>query len=283
MKDIEGQEAGKAVEIDASDFRGVKLPTFWKDDPKLWFAMLEKEFSAYNVRSDAVKCAAVLRHLDGNIIRVVADIISAPDCDDSYKLIKEALISRLASSEETQLRQLLTGIELNGRKPSELLRKMQMLAGAKISVKVLQTLWLQRLPTRIQEILSVVDDAALEKLAALADKTVEKSCMLEAAAMTEGSTVRFETPSRTGDIEELTRQVAKLTAKIDQMERGRTYFRYNRRNRSRSRSGSRSRPTYINQDRNGLCYYHTRFAADSWKCRQPCTWTGPDKRKPAEN
>ncbi|XP_076545907.1 uncharacterized protein LOC143305606 [Osmia lignaria lignaria] len=185
MTDKEKMEAGTAAEVNASDFRSVKLPTFWKDDPKLWFAMLEKEFLAYGVRSDVVKCASVLRHLDGNIIRVVADIISAPECEDSYRRIKEALIERLASSEETQLRQLLTGIELNGRKPTELLREMQLLAGAKVSASVLQTLWLQRLPTRVQELLAVVDDAALDKLAALADKMIERSSFPEVAAITE--------------------------------------------------------------------------------------------------
>ncbi|XP_046143426.1 uncharacterized protein LOC123988232 [Osmia bicornis bicornis] len=185
MTDKEKMEAGTAAEVNASDFRSVKLPTFWKDDPKLWFAMLEKEFSAYGVKSDVVKCASVLRHLDGNIIRVVGDIISALECEDSYRRIKEALIERLASSEEAQLRQLLTGIELNGRKPTELLREMQLLAGAKVSANVLQTLWLQRLPTRVQELLAVVDDAALDRLAALADKMIERSSFPEVAAITE--------------------------------------------------------------------------------------------------
>ncbi|XP_043263166.1 uncharacterized protein LOC122403617 [Colletes gigas] len=168
MDDSVTKEAGIATEVNASDFRSVKFPVFWKDDPKLWFAMLKKEFSAYGVRSDAVKCAAVLRHLDGNVIRVVADIISAPDCEDSNATAPTP-----------------TEIELNGRKPSELSREMQLLAGAKVSVSVLQTLWLQRLSTRVQEILAVVDDVALDKLAALADKTIERSVFTEVAAITE--------------------------------------------------------------------------------------------------
>ncbi|CAK9814950.1 hypothetical protein ANTQUA_LOCUS8293 [Anthophora quadrimaculata] len=125
------------AEVSASDFRNVKLPTFWREDPKLWFAMLEKEFSAYGVRADAVKTASVLRHLNSNIVRVVADVITDPNNEDTYKKLKDALISRLAASEETQLRQLLTGIELNGRKPSELLREMQTLAGTNVSTSAL--------------------------------------------------------------------------------------------------------------------------------------------------
>jgi len=64
-------------ELNVSEFRNAKLPTFWKDEPKLWFTMLEREFAAYGVRNDAVKCAAVIRHLDSATTKTVADIIEA--------------------------------------------------------------------------------------------------------------------------------------------------------------------------------------------------------------
>lgn len=110
--------------------------------------MLEREFAAYGVKNDAVKCAAVIRHLDTTTMKTVADIIAAPPAPDSYGTIKEALINRLATSEEAQLRHLLTGLEIQDKKSSELLRKKTFLAGSNISKSVLQT-WLQRLPTRV--------------------------------------------------------------------------------------------------------------------------------------
>lgn len=73
--------------------------------------MLEHEFAAYNVRSDAVKCAAVIRYLDTPTTKIVANIIVAPPSDDSFGDIKNALIMRLAASEEAQLCQLLSEIE----------------------------------------------------------------------------------------------------------------------------------------------------------------------------
>ncbi|XP_054010832.1 uncharacterized protein LOC128893701 [Hylaeus anthracinus] len=177
MPNDEEKGGREGTEVNASDFQSVKLPTFWREDPRLWFAMLEREFAAYIIRSDAVKCTAVIRHLDNTIITTVADIISSPDTEDSYKKIKEALISRIASSKETQLRQLLTGVELDDRKPSDLLREMTLLAGTRVTAGVLQTLWLQRPPKRIQEILAVVEDTELEKLALLGsiDRTI-RSC-----------------------------------------------------------------------------------------------------------
>ncbi|CAK9798607.1 hypothetical protein ANTPLA_LOCUS1695 [Anthophora plagiata] len=276
----EGSE--QMAEVNASDFRSVKLPTFWKDDPKLWFAMLEKEFSAYGVRSDAVKCASVLRHLDSSTVRVVADIISGPECDDSYHRIKEALINRLASSEETQLRQLFSGIELNGRKPTELLREMQLLAGSKVSVSVLQTLWLQRLPTRTQEILVVMDDTPLDKLAILADKTMERSFHAETAVIAE---CEANTHPGTSTCEKES-EIAALTRKMEQLE-SLVRNSWSRRSRShscnryyRGRSNSRKRGgDHGHRTAHDLCYYHKRFKERSFKCVQPCNWTGQDARE----
>jgi len=35
---------GQSSEINSNEFRLVKLPTFWRKQPKLWFAQLESEF-----------------------------------------------------------------------------------------------------------------------------------------------------------------------------------------------------------------------------------------------
>lgn len=257
-------------EIQASEFRNAKMPAFWREEPKLWFAMLEREFSAYNVKSDAVKCAAVIRHLDTVSMKVVADVISAPPSADSYGDIKNALITRLATSEETQLRQLLTGIELNDRKPSELLREMTRLAGSNVTPYALQTLWLQRLPKRIQELLAVIEDVELNKLAELADKAMERSNMQELAVVAYPGSSTEQAQSNT-EITELTKRLARLETLIKKTSQGRSRSRgrFQKgfvRGRNASRSKSRDKST-------GVCYFHSKFGKEAWKCRKPCTWT----------
>nr|XP_033327074.1 uncharacterized protein LOC117220827 [Megalopta genalis] len=259
------------MEIAVSEFRNAKLPNFWREEPKLWFAMLEREFAAYTVKADAVKCAAVIRHLDTASMKVVADVIAAPPTDDSYIQIKEALISRLATSEETQLRQLLSGIDLQNKRPSELLREMTLLAGKNVSDSALCTLWLQRLPARIQEVLSVVEGVSTEKLALLADKTIERSSQYELAEMAAQPRDSYSS----SEIAELIKRIAQLEASIRDTHRGRRperkkFRRYSSKSRSRTRD-------------DGLCYFHRKFGENSWKCRQPCQWKGLDKRKSQGN
>lgn len=111
------------TEVEANEFNRISIPEFWREEPKLWFSRLEKDFAAYHVRSNSSKVSTVLRHLDIATLKSVADILDTPVAD-SYDQLKNVLIARHVASEETQLKRLLTGIELNDKKPSELLREM---------------------------------------------------------------------------------------------------------------------------------------------------------------
>ncbi|EZA59717.1 hypothetical protein X777_16517 [Ooceraea biroi] len=111
-------------ELFASEFRNVRLPTFWKKRLALWFVQLESEFTTYHIRSDDVKFSAVIRHLDEETMIVVADALETPPPQDKYTHLKRILIERFTDSQEKQLRKLLLGIELGDKKPSVLLREM---------------------------------------------------------------------------------------------------------------------------------------------------------------
>lgn len=118
---------------------------------------LESEFSTYRIRSDEQKYYAVLRHLDEATADIVADILENPPESEKYENLKRTLILRLTDSEEKQLRTLLSDLVLGNKKPSQLLREMKSLAGDRVSDDLLRTLWVQRLPSRMQELLLIFD------------------------------------------------------------------------------------------------------------------------------
>lgn len=105
----------------------------------------------------------------------VADVIEMPPALDKYLTLKNALIARFTDSEEKRLRLLIAGVELGNKKPSEMLRELKQLSGGCVTDNVLQILWLQRLPPRIQEMLAVVKGVSLDKLAKLADKVSDRN------------------------------------------------------------------------------------------------------------
>lgn len=92
--------AASFAEIQSNEFRNVRLPTFWRNRPKLWFASLESEFTAYRVRSDDIKYSAVVRHLDEQIMLAVADILEQPPSSGKYEKLKSVLIERFSDSLE---------------------------------------------------------------------------------------------------------------------------------------------------------------------------------------
>lgn len=114
----------------------------------------------------------------------VADILEQPPATDKYETLINALIERFSDSIEKQMRILLSEMELGEKILSILLREMHTLAGTNISDSLLRTLWLQRLPTRVQEVLVVLDGVNLEKLAACADKATECAKFTSVAAAT---------------------------------------------------------------------------------------------------
>nr|XP_042913628.1 uncharacterized protein LOC122273666 [Parasteatoda tepidariorum] len=80
-----------------------------------------------------------------------------------YDSLKQRSIEIFSISEERRLKKLLQEIALGDRRPSALLRQMQDLAGDRDGDALLKSLWLQRLPTQMQAILSTSSDT-LNKL-----------------------------------------------------------------------------------------------------------------------
>ncbi|KMQ86112.1 hypothetical protein RF55_15001 [Lasius niger] len=156
------------------------------------------------------------------------------------------------------MRTLLETTELGDKTPSVLLREMRTLAGTNVTDNMLRTLWLQRLPTRIQELLTVLDDVSLDKLAACADKAHDRGIGQGVIAI--AGTVQSD-PLQTlnNQISELAKQVAAI---------GKRRARSKTRGRSRTKSGSRKRDQTPEQST--TCYYHQRFKEKAWKCLLPC-------------
>ncbi|GBN91538.1 hypothetical protein AVEN_93305-1 [Araneus ventricosus] len=89
-----------------------------------------------------------------------------------YKTLKERLINIFSDSEDHRLKKMLQDVELGDKRPSMLLRQMQDLAGNRVRDELLQSLWLLRLPTQMQAILTTSSDY-LNKLSIMEDKIAD--------------------------------------------------------------------------------------------------------------
>lgn len=150
----------------------IRVPPFWKPDPILWFCQLEAQFAINGITADGTKFNTVVAHIESDILATVGDIIRNPPPKNKYDTLKNRLIQCHSDSEESRLKKLFNKCYLGERRPSDLYREMQNLAGTDSGIQLLKSLWVQKLPQQIQMVLSGLDDeeTSIDKLIRVADK-----------------------------------------------------------------------------------------------------------------
>lgn len=247
---------------------GVRVPPFWPEEPAVWFAQIEGQFTIANISSDQTKFYYVVGQLEPQYAAEVKDVILNPPESGRYEKLKTELIKRLSASQERKLQQLLTHEELGDRKPSQFMRHLQNLGGPTVPEHLIRQIWSNRLPTHIQTIIASQADSTLQTIAELADKINDISSPTQQAA----SSAACETPGTVSALEmmakrvdELAKQVQNLSTRNSRSSSSNRNFRS--RSTSRNRSSSRERP-----DDDPHCWYHFIYGARARNCRQPCTF-----------
>lgn len=240
----------------------LKIPPYWPADPQIWFAQVEAQFAARGITAQRTMYYHIVGSLSTEVAMEIRDLLLKPLDENPYDTLKQKLIERTAASEQRRLRELFTAEELGDRKPTQLLRRMQLLLGDKAGTtdgSIIKELFMQRMPQNIRMVLaSMSETTPLEELATLADKIREVAAPSIAAV---------NAPSQpTSEVERLRAENARLQQQIATLQAP-TGPR-----RRRSRSHNRGRPRSPSQP--GICWYHRRFGDAARKCTQPCTKSG---------
>lgn len=242
----------------------LRVPPFSPEEPEIWFALLEGQFEAHNITSDAIKYTNVINNLDIHHSKAVKDIILKPPATNKYQKIKSELVKRLSASQEKKVRQLLVHEELGDRKPSQFLRHLRDLAGPSVPEDFIQSIWSSRLPHHLQTVLASQTGQSLEQLADLADRIQEiASPNVAAVASTSNS-------AQMSEIAELKKMVELLTLKLEEHTRSAQCSSIRsrpQRRSSSSRQRSRSNSSYRKYP---ICWYHAKFGSQARSCIKPC-------------
>lgn len=232
---------------------GVKAPPFWRTQPALWFKQIESQFSLSGIKNEETKYHHLVSKLECEELALVQDILDPAD-NDAYCKIKARLLSQYESDQNSRLKMLLKHMELGDKKPSRLLCEMRNLAGTGLSEEILKTLWLQNLPTGMQQILSVSSDS-LNKLAEIADAiagTFQTHFEVNQIASTSQNEIRYQNP-----FDEINARITRLEQKLDKVVECRT------------------KPTVVTNPivkNKKLCFYHAKFGGKAHKCIPPCNY-----------
>lgn len=249
------------------DALALELPPFCVESPCLWFIRIESQFYIAGITQDLIKYHAVIIALDAEILNYVSDIIFKPPKENLYETLKHRILREVSDRKQTRIKSALSELTLGDNKPSHLLRKMRQLADLKVEDDYLKIIFLQRLPKEVRNIVSVVSDDGLDKLAAMADRIVDVLTPAKADVHTVQSGQSPDIQALNQKIDELAEQVKRLSCSRRRRRRRRP--RSTSRNRASSRSSCSSAPYWPGRD---LCWYHQTFGFQARYCRQPCSF-----------
>ena len=239
--------------------RIAKLPPFWREEPEIWFLQVESSFNLNGITQDSTKYEYLISHLDPSILFVLKDIVVNPPSTGRYAAMKARIIKHFAESDESQLKKLLSGLELGDQKPSHLLHRMKSLAGTRVSNEIMRTLFMDRLPENVKCILAVTDTMDLDNLSGIADKIYEQfSASTTISEICSNNKINQDSSGLDGKLNEIIHRIDALERRSRQHQAKQFVQVPRARSKSRSRKDS------------GLCWYHWRFADKASKCVQPC-------------
>ena len=246
------------------------LPPYCPREPRAWFLQLDVLFECRRITSQRTMFSTVVQNLPSDLIVDLADVIRPIPAVNPYDTLKEAIIKRTATSDEANLRQLLSGVELGDRTPSQLLRHMQHLIGNKLfDDSILRQLWLQRMPLNMRQILATQEHSPITALAETADKIHECYPDTLVAALPASHPDATEICSLKSRFDELELRLDKLTEMVRALA-----------------STSHNAPFYRSQSRSprsrtrsGICYYHSKFKDSAKHCILPCSFKSANQGK----
>ncbi|XP_022826398.1 uncharacterized protein LOC111356326 [Spodoptera litura] len=250
-----------------------RIPDFWGDQPRVWFIRVEAVLAPQKLGDDA-KFDLVVSKLPKDVIMQLSDFLTKPPETGKFLALKTKLFTLLEDSKTRQIEKLIGEMELGDQKPSQLLHRMRDLARDKIPDDTLRVLWQGHLPSTVRAVLVVSETKDLDNLAVIADNVAEATRMNQVSAVGQKPTAH-EQPEDSVTIATIAAELAKMNARLTNMERSRSRMRQDGyRHRQASRSSSRRR---VPGAANRLCSYHFRYRHRAHRCIPPCAW----KSKPA--
>lgn len=263
---VKDEEAGLAT-ISIS----MRIPEFWTEFPRLWFAQFESTISPQK-QGEESKFQLVVSKLGREALQQVADIVYNPPGSGKYTAIKTRLLQVFEESPERQFQKLVSELELGSQKPSQLLRKMRELArNCQASEETVQNLWISRLPPSVRAVLAASQDQKLDNLSPIADKVMES--MQQGSLSGEMASVSTAQISVNNELcTHMNKLFLEVAALREEVQR-RPQNSYRGRSKYRGRSGSRTNSaTRTPSSPDWLCYFHYRFGTRARKCEDPCNF-----------
>ena len=237
----------QAVGAVAIDSVAVKLPGFWKDNPRGWFHQAELAFEIRNppISVPRTKYGHVVTALDSQASMEVQAVLDDPPAVDPYAAIKSALLTAYDQTQAAKDAEFLAITSLGDLKATAMLRKMTRLTSpGTASTTLFRHSFLMVLPSEVRGILATMDDP-IEELAKKADIIIEAR----------GTSHGVASVDTAASVASLAHEVAAL--------------------RSSMTRSSHTRPVPSSNSTNDVfvCSSHAKWGTKAYSCKQGCSFS----------
>ncbi|XP_050338331.1 uncharacterized protein LOC126764722 [Bactrocera neohumeralis] len=132
-------------------------------------SIVEAVLQVARITNDASRYNQIVSALDTDAMLQLADFLQNPPEIDKYAKLKDEILKRFSESSD----RALTEVQLDDKKPSQLLRPLRILMGDRASEDLLRIKWLALLPPSTSRCLKVLRDAPPDELAEVANELME--------------------------------------------------------------------------------------------------------------
>ena len=254
----------------------VKLPPFWPDRARFWFALAEANFETSRITSKKTMFNYVVMQLDQKTASRLMDVIENPGEEDPYKALKDRLLGSVELTDRERASKILDWTGLGDRRPSQCLEDMILIMPRGLTDLgiLFKEQFLRQLAPDVRAHLTQSGNMknstveSLRKLAKEADNYYESTgARINALAKeTEAISIGPAAPIDSDSALESNHEILAISSRGGYAPRGaRGGFS------SRGRGGSRGAAK--NQLRNQpltICRYHAQWGEQAQKCLQPC-------------
>lgn len=276
------------------------LPPFTGENVQHWLKLCDFTFKTYKITDKDRIVYLLYRALPSEMQLDMASILESEDAN-KHKIFKDMIIKGTEIPVQRRLESLLSEAELGDRKPSAFLRHLRQLSGSSdCDAKLLRTIFLNRLPGTISQILAPMSNESLDAIAKAADQIYEyipksRSVNVCEPSMSSQQTLDLSKLSSTvSSVEQSSRALLNSTSSMaDAISSLQSQLNALQNNFSSSlasinsqisslqsavnrvSSRSKSRVTYRSNNPvnlNQYCFYHSKFGTNATKCSQPCSW-----------
>ena len=136
--------------VDSNSRRSFPLPQYQPNDLQIWFMIVEDTFKWYRIEDENLRYDCLIKHLPPDVKQAINMWLQEKSNNAPYSWLKRILMAKFEEPGIKRLRNLFINLQMENRKPSDLIKMMRKVIQERnlemdLDTGVLRQIWLEKL------------------------------------------------------------------------------------------------------------------------------------------